>query len=274
MAEPNQRFFSACRTGKIDVVRKCLEGGLDPNSLDKYSMTGLINAGRKGRVEIARVLYLCGADLDIGDVRNRTALFHAVCFGHVDFVRAILEFDANFNTVDVHGWTPLDMARSEYLENARSKSLGIVTLLEQVGAKGKPVESSSKVFDVESKSDKVRSAMGEKISKRIGENHDVEYCCFVENDEGVIVDNLDQVAINDLVVFVAEPDDCWDDDAQGAFQSPCLDLPTWMDLCVTLQEQISFSSDTGHIAFEDILHTGTMKVDGKRVQIYQFVLGS
>ena len=90
-----------------------LESGVDPNSRDKYQLTGLTRAARKGQLDAITLLLESGADVDLDDVRGRTALFHAVCFNHAETVDRLIESGANVNPVDSHGWTPLDMARSE-----------------------------------------------------------------------------------------------------------------------------------------------------------------
>ena len=230
-------------------------------------MTGLINAARKGRVDVARLLASNGADLDIGDVRNRTALFHAVSFGHFDFVKEIIELGANPSTVDSHGWTPLDMARSQQ----RTK---IEAILEQAGAESRATETIEKCTDGESESDKVRDLIATKITERLGENHYVEFGCFQSTNRASSLTTWTKLRSTAMLSFVAEPNDCWDDDCQGVYRSACLSQPTWMDLCVVLQEQIEFSGDTGHNVLEDILHVGTTTIDGTKVQLYQFVLGS
>lgn len=85
------KYFLACSTGKSDVVADLLDGGVDPNTRDRYQLTGLIWAGRKGRIEVANLLIQRGADIEAGDARGRTALFHAVPYKHYAFV----EFLAN-----------------------------------------------------------------------------------------------------------------------------------------------------------------------------------
>ncbi|MBL8297712.1 MAG: ankyrin repeat domain-containing protein [Rhodanobacteraceae bacterium] len=107
------KFFRACRTGNIKVIRECLGDGLDPNSRDEDFLTGLIWAGRKGKIESAQVLLEHGAELEAGDKRCRTALFHATVFNHLEFVEYLVARGANVNPVDMHGCTPLDIALIE-----------------------------------------------------------------------------------------------------------------------------------------------------------------
>jgi ankyrin repeat-rich membrane spanning protein len=124
------KYFQACSTGKREVVSAFLRGGLDPNSRDKYKLTGLMWAGRKGRVEVADLLLRRGAEMEAVDATGRTALFHAVTYQRYDFVDFLAARGANVNPVDMHGWTPLDFSRS-------SRHMKMVKLLERLRGVGR-----------------------------------------------------------------------------------------------------------------------------------------
>jgi hypothetical protein len=130
--KPETQFIRACSTGKAEVVRELLRGGLSPESRDTYGLTGLIWAGRKGDVAVAKVLPAGGAELEAKDRIDRTALHHAVALKHPDFVGFIANHGAFLNPVDMHGCTPLDLATM-----AGDK---MVALLEQFGAQRKKSE--------------------------------------------------------------------------------------------------------------------------------------
>ena len=87
-------------------------------------------AGRKGRIEAARLLIKRGAEIDARDIRGRTALFHAVCFARVEFVEFLAKLGANLSPVDMHGCSPLDIAR----QNVDHPSKQMIALLESLGA--------------------------------------------------------------------------------------------------------------------------------------------
>jgi hypothetical protein len=129
------QFIRACSTGKSEVVRELLQGGISPETRDTYGLTGLIWAGRKGQVGVAEVLLAGGADLESKDRTGRTALHHAVAFKHPDFVGFIANHGAFLNPVDMHGCTPLDLATM-----AGDK---MVELLEQLGAQRRMSEKPS-----------------------------------------------------------------------------------------------------------------------------------
>jgi hypothetical protein len=129
------QFIRACSTGKSEVVRELLQGGISPETRDTYGLTGLIWAGRKGQVGVAEVLLAGGADLESKDRRGRTALHHAVALKHSDFVGYIAKQGAFLNPVDMHGCTPLDLA------TIAGDKMG--ALLEQLGAQRRKSEKPS-----------------------------------------------------------------------------------------------------------------------------------
>ena len=132
--KPETQFIRACSTGRSEVVRELLQGGISPETRDSYGLTGLIWAGRKGQVGVAEILLAGGADLEAKDRRGRTALHHAAALKHPDFVGFIANHGAFLNPVDMHGCTPLDLATM-----AGDK---MVALLEQFGAQRRKSEKS------------------------------------------------------------------------------------------------------------------------------------
>jgi hypothetical protein len=89
-----------------------------------YDLTGLIWAARKGKIDVARVLLAAGADLGAMDRRNRTAFFHAVALNQHAFVQYLASVGADVNSIDTHGWTPLDLARGHERMVALLQKLG------------------------------------------------------------------------------------------------------------------------------------------------------
>lgn len=122
--------------GKADVVRQLIQDGLSPDTTDGYGFTGLIWAGRKGQVEIAKVLIEAGVDLEAKDPSGRTALFRAIIFNRHEFVKFAAGRGAFLSPIDVHGYTPLDLARS--VENVKKSELDrMIDCLMALGAKRK-----------------------------------------------------------------------------------------------------------------------------------------
>lgn len=125
------RFFTACSTGKAEVVAAYLQSGVDPEARDKYTLTGLIWAARKGRIESAQVLLDHGANIDACDRRFKTALHHACSYSRVEFVKFIVGRGASLNLLDDYAMTPLDLA---YANERRNEAL--VRWLQERGAEG------------------------------------------------------------------------------------------------------------------------------------------
>jgi ankyrin repeat protein len=122
------KFFRACRTGNVTMIRAMLDKGVDANARDADYITGLIWAGRKGNIEAARVLVEHGADMELSDKRGRTALFHAAKFSRCDFVEYLASLGAEVNPIDCHGCTPMDIAAMEY-----PRPTNMVPILERLG---------------------------------------------------------------------------------------------------------------------------------------------
>jgi hypothetical protein len=108
--KPENLFIRACSTGRHDLVKSLIDGGVSPETCDKYGLTGLIWAGRKGQVTVGEVLLDAGVEIDASDRRGRTALFHAIGYKRYAFVEFLIERGANLNLIDMHNWSPLDVA--------------------------------------------------------------------------------------------------------------------------------------------------------------------
>ena len=108
---PGQNSLTIAALGAQRKSRM-LKAGADPEARDSNHLTGLIWAGRKGSIEVATVLLSGGANLDGEDWRKRTSLSHAVAYKRHEFVAFLLERGAAPNPLDIHGWTPLDIASS------------------------------------------------------------------------------------------------------------------------------------------------------------------
>lgn len=132
-AKPETLFIRACSTGKAETVRQLIQSGPSPDTRDTYGLTGLIWAGRRGQIEVARVLVEAGAELDGKDRTGRTALSHSVMFKRLAFVQFMASNAAFLNPVDMHGWTPLDLA-------SIPKDARMVEILKQLGAQGKSTQ--------------------------------------------------------------------------------------------------------------------------------------
>jgi ankyrin repeat protein len=104
----------ACRSGNLEIVRRLLDRGADPNSVDKLGMTPLMEACRIGNIKIMKLLVAADADIGVATTNRQTPLWFATLHGFPDAVRYLLdelETDPNFARED--GVTPLMVASSQ-----------------------------------------------------------------------------------------------------------------------------------------------------------------
>jgi len=100
-----QRFFKACATGEVDVLREsiatdvALVHAADPGA-SHAGWTGLHRAAKNGRLEAVRLLLEHGADPNAREAGDNTTPLHwAAAHRHIDVVRALLDAGT-----DVHGF--------------------------------------------------------------------------------------------------------------------------------------------------------------------------
>ncbi len=101
----------AAKTGKIDIARRLLALGGDPNQADKQGMSALHHAAAAGNVAETLLLIQNGADVArINPSATTTPLMQAVNGGNVEVVKALLNHGADPNQNGRSGTAPLMMA--------------------------------------------------------------------------------------------------------------------------------------------------------------------
>ena len=110
----------ACRNNRIDVIRILLDNGADPNSVDDFGQTPLIelmlmdtdqlNIGRDVSAAIELLLER-GADINAKDDDNETALMLAIMTKNKRAVDVLLENRADLHLTDDRGRTVLQIAQ-------------------------------------------------------------------------------------------------------------------------------------------------------------------
>ena len=78
----------------LDIVRRLLEHGADPNICDIRHLTPLHEASYRGLLEVTRLLLSYGAIVNVEDKEGRTPLRMAASKGHHQIMRLLLEHDA------------------------------------------------------------------------------------------------------------------------------------------------------------------------------------
>lgn len=93
----------------IKTVQKLLQLGEDPNQIDEYGFTPLIEAAIVDNVTISKTLLLKGAIATGADVTGNTALHWAAENNNLDLAKLLLQYGANANAYNFAGQPVLVM---------------------------------------------------------------------------------------------------------------------------------------------------------------------
>ncbi|EMI5490686.1 ankyrin repeat domain-containing protein [Providencia stuartii] len=161
-----QEFLSAAEQGNLDILKSCLEKGVDINITNRQGRTAIVNASLNKHYECVKFLINAGADINKQDqtcfnpfllscLNNDLTLLRIVLpakpnldlltrfggvgitpaseKGHVEIVRELLEkTEINVNHTNFVGWTPL--LEAIVLNDGGEKQQQIVKLLLDHGA--------------------------------------------------------------------------------------------------------------------------------------------
>lgn len=161
-----QEFLSAAEQGNLDILKSCLEEGVDINITNRQGRTAIVNASLNKHYECVKFLINAGADINKQDqtcfnpfllscLNNDLTLLRIVLpakpnldlltrfggvgitpaseKGHVEIVRELLEkTEINVNHTNFVGWTPL--LEAIVLNDGGEKQQQIVKLLLDHGA--------------------------------------------------------------------------------------------------------------------------------------------
>lgn len=104
----NDELVRAAVAGKLDTVKRLIEAGADPNSVDQHGMGPLLTF----HPEVTCYLLHNGANPDLQRNENTTPVLSAVA-GNIDCLRLMIEAGANVNRASKHnGETALHFAAS------------------------------------------------------------------------------------------------------------------------------------------------------------------
>lgn len=104
-------------------MRKLLQQGMDPNTVDEHGRPGLVKAMQIESLRVAQELIKApGVRINDASASGETALMHACIKGHIDVVKQLLALGARINHP---GWTPLHYVASSDTEH----SIAIAKLL-------------------------------------------------------------------------------------------------------------------------------------------------
>ncbi|PEI88233.1 hypothetical protein COL30_13920 [Bacillus pseudomycoides] len=149
----------AASRGKLDIVKKLIELGLNINTLGGSYEGGALNeAASEGHINVVKYLLACGADLDISDpIRN--PLFGAISNGYPDIAKFLIESGIDIN-VKYSGESVKDM---DALAFAREQGqVEIVKLLEN------QKELTATITEVNGKNQDYHDEILEHVTKYFG----------------------------------------------------------------------------------------------------------
>lgn len=113
MGQANSRqeaFWDACGFGRIHLVKRFIEEGIDINWVSFTHDCCPIHVASQGKPEVVKLLIEAKCDVNVKDSRGMTPLHHAAMKGEVEILQMLIEAGSELNTQDKNGWTPLHNA--------------------------------------------------------------------------------------------------------------------------------------------------------------------
>ncbi|MCD0459592.1 ankyrin repeat domain-containing protein [Roseiconus lacunae] len=109
-----EAFRKAALEGKLELVKTCVEEGMDVNESDPQGRTPLAMAAYNGHEKVCRYLIDAGAEVNVLDREGRGPLYHASSLEAPKTVSLLLDAGAEINSVDkVEQFTALMVAAAE-----------------------------------------------------------------------------------------------------------------------------------------------------------------
>lgn len=134
------------------------------------------------------------------------------------------------------------------------------------------VEGKQRWDDYRTGSDAIEKRVRDRIRKEDRKAKiNLCYSCYKTDERGVPIDNLDEVAIEGKAIITQLCDYKDDDEGHDDYESPIVENPTWLDVCVLFNKAILRTGDYHHAFLEGVYKTKNEK-DG--VPIYRFSTGS
>ncbi len=112
-----EMFTDAAYYNHLDLVKVCVENGIDMDILSEAGKTALMYACMNNRVDVASYLLEHQADVNRqDDDEGLTALMHTVSFGHKGIIQLLLDHNADIDLKNNRGKTALDLTKKEYIK--------------------------------------------------------------------------------------------------------------------------------------------------------------
>jgi len=106
-------LLDACLEGDLELVKTCIEDGVDINTRNEEGLTALHTCSCNGHAAIAKYLVEHNANINAVDDDSWTPLHGAACFGEIAVTRYLVVHGANLMAVNDNGDTPFAVAVEE-----------------------------------------------------------------------------------------------------------------------------------------------------------------
>lgn len=143
-----QNFISAADDGRIDDVKRHLEGGKLRVDVIEYGQTALIAAADKGHKDICKLLISRGCNIDIKDNYGYNALMIASLYGHTEICELLISHGCNVGATDKNGNTALILAVLERRKDVCNLLISHVHNINTQNKKACDMDRSLMLFDL------------------------------------------------------------------------------------------------------------------------------
>lgn len=100
---PIDLLYGSIKNKWLDGLKIAIKRGANPNQLNSYENTALIEATHRNWLEGVQLLLKSGADIDQKNYNDDTVLLMATYYGHLKIVIEILKHNPNPNVVNKNG---------------------------------------------------------------------------------------------------------------------------------------------------------------------------
>lgn len=99
----------------------------------------------------------------------------------------------------------------------------------------------------------------------------VQFSAYEQDDDGNPINNLMEIPIEGKFKIRQKADEFWGGEDAKDWESPLLDSPTWLDLCMQAEAMMKVTLDDHHCFLENIT---PVSVDDDGTVICEFSMGS
>lgn len=125
----NEFYFDAIGYDNLEVVRACINSGIDINCVDDQGWTGLMNACWADKYELVKMFIACGASIDFATEDILLTALQVSCIRCSNScAKLLISSGADITLKDAEGYTAMDLAR----ENDNTEMYNYLKLYQRV----------------------------------------------------------------------------------------------------------------------------------------------